>query len=239
MPKTLDRLDALAADLLEEETTPYPVLPWLGTMAAGYGLGAMLLLERSQRRKQLLGLGLALVLLFIALRLANRYGDPQPYTEPPERSLTVLAMVELTPEQSRPVLRLMTFLNCTKYPPSLLFLLMTLGPALIALALFDRPIGRLGRLFVSLGRVPLFYYLIHIPLIHGLAVALDYWRFGWSPLQSKAYFQVRPEEVPPHYGVDLPIVYAIWAGVILVLFPLCAGFARFKRHHPGGILSYL
>jgi uncharacterized membrane protein len=219
--------------------TPYPVLPWLGTMAAGYGLGAMLLLERSQRRKQLLGLGLALVMLFVVLRLANRYGDPQPYTEPPDRSVRVFSSVELTAEQSKPLLRLMAFLNCTKYPPSLLFLLMTLGPSITALALFDRPIGSLGRPFVIFGRVPLFYYLLHISLIHGLAVALDYWRFGWSPLQAKAYFQLRPEELPLNYGFDLQVVYAIWAGVIVFLFPLCSGFARLKRRYPVGILSYL
>jgi uncharacterized membrane protein len=230
-----DRPDLLFA-------TPYPVLPWLGVMAAGYGLGSMFLLERSKRRKQLFALGLALVVIFIALRLANRYGDPQPYVQPPERALTVFSEMVLTFEQSKPALQLMAFLNCTKYPPSLLFLLMTLGPAIMALALFDRPIGWLGRPFVVFGRVPLFFYLLHVPLIHGLAVALDYYRFGWSPLKARAFFQMYelpPDQWPLNYGVDLLSVYLIWASVIVFLFPFCYGFMRLKRRYPGGVLSYL
>ena len=91
---------------------------------------------------------------------------------------------------------------------------------------------------IVFGRVPLFYYLVHIPLIHGLAVALDYGRFGWSPLRSKAFFQLQAEDLPPNYGLDLPMVYAIWVGVVVALFPLCFGFGRLKRRYAGGILSY-
>jgi hypothetical protein len=120
-----------------------------------------------------------------------------------------------------------------------LFLLMTLGPAITALALFDRPMGWLGRPFVIFGRVPLFYYLLHLPLIHGLAVAIDYGRFAWSPLQSKSCFQLGPNDVPQGYGLDLPSVYAVWIAVVVFLYPLCYAFSRLKRRYPGGILSYL
>ena len=142
-------------------------------------------------------------------------------------------------DQSGLVLTAFSFLNCTKYPPSLLFLLMTLGPAITALALFDRPIGWLGKPFVVFGRVPLFYYLLHLPLIHGVAVAVDYYRFGWSPIAGDSIWTVKPEQFPADYGLSLPMVYAIWAGVVLVLFPLCYGFMLLKRRYPGGILSYL
>jgi hypothetical protein len=159
--------------------------------------------------------------------------------EPPERSLTLLSGFELAAEQSKPILQVMVFLDCSKYPPSLLFVLMTLGPAITALALFDRPIGRLGRPFLVFGRVPLFFYLLHLPLIHGAAVALDYWRFGWSPLRDKAFFQVRPESLPSDYGIDLQLVYLVWVAVLLCLYPVCYWFMLLKRRYPGGILSYL
>jgi uncharacterized membrane protein len=200
----------------------YPLLPWIGTMAAGYGLGALLLLERKQRRRQLLGLGVGLMLVFIALRASNRYGDQQKWLE-----------------QGDSLDAAFSFLNCTKYPPSLLFLLMTLGPAIAALGLFDCNLPRFARPLIVFGRVPLFFYLIHIPLIHGLAVALDYCRFGWSPLESKAFFQLQPNDLPTGYGLDLPRVYAVWLGVLVVLYPLCYGFMRLKRRYPGGVLSYL
>jgi uncharacterized membrane protein len=220
-------------------STPYAVLAWLGTMAAGYGLGAMLLLQRGERRRQLLGLGLTLIVLFVCLRAFNQYGDPNHWKEAKERELAVLPGLTIGPEAGRRVLTAFSFLDCTKYPPSLLFLLMTLGPSITALALFDRPIGWLGKPFVVFGRVPLFYYLLHLPLIHGVAVAIDYYRFGWSPISGDSIWTLKPEEFPPEYGVSLPMVYAIWAAVVLFLFPLCYGFMLLKRRYPGGILSYL
>jgi uncharacterized membrane protein len=219
--------------------TPYPVLPWLGVMAAGYGLGAMMLLDRPQRRRQLLGLGLALIALFVGLRYFNHFGDPQPWKEQPGREVPLVGGLETSEPWGARILTLFSFLNCTKYPPSLMFLLMTLGPSIAALALFDRPIGWLGRLFVVFGRVPLFYYLLHLPLIHGLAVALDYHRFGWSPIGSSSLWNLSAEKVPQDYGFDLLTIYGLWIAVIVVLFPFCYGFMLLKRRYPGGILSYL
>jgi uncharacterized membrane protein len=202
--------------------TGYCLVPWAGVMAAGYGLGPLLRLDRDQRRRWLFRLGGGLVLCFVLLRAANIYGDPRPWVR-----------------QSDPLWTFLSFLNCTKYPPSLLYLLMTLGPALLALAYFDRPLGRLARPVVTFGRVPLFFYLLHIPLIHGAAALCDWLRFGWSPLAAAGPWEVRPQEVPGGYGLGLPLVYLVWAGVVLALYPPCRWFAGVKRRRRDGWLSYL
>jgi len=192
--------------------TGYCLVPWMGVMAAGYGFGSLFQLDRPARRRRFFQLGTAMTLGFIVLRAANVYGDPRPWTE-----------------QSSPLWTFLSFLNCTKYPPSLLYLLMTLGPAILALAVFDHPLGAVARPVVTFGRVPLFFYLLHIPLIHGAAALCDYVRFGWSPLATGGPWEVRPESVPESYGVSLPVVYAIWVGVVLVLYPACRWFANVKR----------
>jgi hypothetical protein len=133
---------------------------------------------------------------------------------------------------------LFSFLNCTKYPASLDYLLMTLGPAILALAIFDRPLGRLAQPVITFGRVPLFYYVLHIALIHGMAVLLDDWRFGWSPLAWNGPWFPRAT-APPGWGVSLPVVYLLWVGVVVVLYLPCRWYAGIKRRHPGGVLSYL
>jgi uncharacterized membrane protein len=202
--------------------TGYPLLPWIGTMAAGYGFGAMMLLEPSERKRQLIGLGLALTTIFVVLRYLNVYGDPEKWTEQPTTTFTVLS-----------------FLKCWKYPPSLLYLLMTLGPAITLLGLIDGVRSRILWPFIVFGRVPLFYYLIHVPVIHGLAVGLDFLRFGYSPQLTKGPWMNAPESLPENYGFDLWQVYLIWIAVVVFLFPFCYAFSRLKRRYPGGILSYL
>jgi uncharacterized membrane protein len=202
--------------------TNYTLVPWVGVMAAGYGFGTLLQLAPVVRRRWLFLLGAFLTLSFIVLRAINVYGDPRPWTP-----------------QSSPLWTLLSFLNCTKYPPSLLFLLMTLGPAILALALFDRPLGPLVRPIITFGRVPLFFYVLHIALIHGAAVLCDWWRFGWSPLAWHGPWEVQADAVPASYGFNLGVVYLIWVGVVVVLYPLCRWFAEVKRRHRGGWLSYL
>jgi uncharacterized membrane protein len=202
--------------------TGYSLLPWLGVLTAGYGFGALFLLDQPQRRKQLLGLGLSLTLVFIVLRYANGYGDSRTWSPQKDAVFTALS-----------------FLNCQKYPPSLLFVLMTLGPAIAALSLFERDWGPLGKFFVIFGRVPLFYYLLHIPLIHGLVVAIDYARYGYSPYLHEAPWSLPRDNLPPDYGFDLPVVYLIWIGVVLFLFPICCWFAGVKQRRREGWLSYL
>jgi uncharacterized membrane protein len=199
----------------------YPVLPWFGVLAAGYGLGPVWLLDRPRRRRRLVVLGVALTLLFLLLRGLNRYGDPNPWSPQANGWFTVLS-----------------FLNCTKYPPSLLFVLMTLGPGLLALAWFDRTRGPLGRRLVTFGRVPFFFYLLHIPLIHGLAVVLALARYG----QASFFFYpiiLDPGPLPEGYGYDLGVVYLAWLGVVAALYPACRWFAEVKRRRRDVWLSYL
>jgi hypothetical protein len=136
------------------------------------------------------------------------------------------------------VFTVLSFLNCTKYPPSLLYLLMTLGPAIVLLGLFDRPLGDCAKPIITFGRVPLFFYLLHIPLIHGGVVLCDYIRFGWSPMATDGPWAVKPDQVPANYGISLPMVYLVWIGVLLILYPPCRWFAGVKRRRRDAWLSY-
>jgi uncharacterized membrane protein len=202
--------------------TGYCLIPWCGVMAAGYGFGAILRLDAAVRRRYLLALGLGLIVAFIVLRAVNVYGDARRFTPQPDFRFTCLS-----------------FLNCTKYPPSLLYLLMTLGPAITALALFDRPLGTWTRPIVVFGRVPLFFYLLHIPLIHGAMVVYDLMLYGWSPQWLAGPWVLKREQVPDGYGVGLPAVYLLWVAVILILYLPCRWFAEVKRRHRSVWLSYL
>ncbi len=198
----------------------YPLIPWIGVMAAGYGFGALFLRESAERRKWLISLGALLTALFIVLRAINAYGDPAPWSR-----------------QKIGLFTLFSFVNCNKYPPSLLFLLMTLGPALLAVAALDRGTPRWLKPVLVFGRVPLFYYLLHLPFIHGLAVLASYLEYG----QASWWFANPgdPPLRPTDYGYSLPVVYLIWIGVVLALYPVCRWFAEVKRRRREGWLSYL
>jgi len=205
----------------------YPLVPWVGVMAAGYAFGRLLLFERERRRRVLLRLGAASVGLCVVLRAANVYGDPRPWAAQASGWFTFLS-----------------FINTSKYPPSLLFLLMTLGPAILALALFDRAPGRepglLARPFVVFGRVPLFYYLLHVPLIHLVALAFAYaggGPVGW--LFRNWIVPTTPPTRPAEWGYGLPVVYAVWTAVVVALYPLCRWFAGVKARRRDAWLGYL
>ena len=201
----------------------YALIPWVGVTAAGYGLGQIYSWASDRRRTLLLRTGLGLMAAFVILRWVNIYGDPFPWTAQKSAIFTALS-----------------FLNTTKYPPSLLFLLMTLGPALLFLWAVDGGTPQFLRPAVVIGKVPLFYYVLHIPLIHLLALLVCYARYGqvhWmfeSP--SPGSFPVTP---PPGWGFPLPIVYLIWAAVVLALYPLCRWFAAVKQRRNDAWLSYL
>jgi uncharacterized membrane protein len=210
--------------------TPYGVLPCLGIMAAGYSFGAFYRLEPGERRRQIIGLGLAITALFVVLRLANSYGDPANKNSAMPGPWSVRGSWEFT---------VFSFLNCQKYPASLLYTLMMLGPAITLLGLLEGADGRIARFFVIFGRVPLFFYLLHMPLIHGLAVGFDYLRFGWSPLASDGSWGVAKVAVPENYGWNLAVVYVGWVGVVLLMYPLCYWFAGVKQRHRSAWLSYL
>lgn len=197
----------------------YPLIPWIGVMAAGYGFGVILLLEERRRRKILWWLGGGVTFAFVALRWLNIYGDPRPWTTHETFTLT-----------------LVDFLNCDKYPPSLLFLLMTMGPALASLALFERWHGKVANFFIVFGRVPLFFYVAHIFLIHGLAVLAAYLTIGGP---GSLVGSVKPLELPEGYGFELPIVYLVWIGVSLALYPACRWYGDVKRKSKSAVLSYL
>jgi uncharacterized membrane protein len=201
----------------------YPLIPWLGVTAVGYGVGQIYEWDGDRRRALLLRVGTMLSLAFVVLRSANVYGDPAPWTVQKTGALTLLS-----------------FLNTTKYPPSLLFLLMTLGPALLLLRAVDRHTPRLLRPALTIGQVPLFYYVLHFLLIHLLAVVTCYVSYGaahWmfeSP--DLAHY---PFSAPPGWGYTLPVVYVVWAFVVFAMYPLSRWFAALKQRRDDGWLSYV
>lgn len=201
----------------------YPLVPWLGVTALGYALGHLYAWDAGRRQAWLLRLGLALTVGFVVLRWLNVYGDPFRWSA-----------------QRSPLWTLVSFLNTQKYPPSLLFLMMTLGPALLLLRAFDASTPRLLRPALAFGKVPLFFYVLHFYLIHLLAVAVCYVGYGdvggmfRSP--DLGHF---PFTAPPGWGLGLPWIYAIWIGVVLALYPLCRWYAGLKRRRRDWWLSYL
>ena len=187
----------------------YPLIPWVGVMAAGYLFGPVMQLNERARQRLLFGLGAAVTLGFIVLRATNLYGDPDPWTVKESWLSTVLS-----------------FLNCEKYPPSLLYLMMTLGPALMLLATFEHARGTFARLLATFGQVPFFYYVVHIYLIHALAVATAFATSGG--LTST-----------PAIGLSLPGIYFVWLLVLVALYPICRWFAELKERGSGWWWSYL
>jgi uncharacterized membrane protein len=197
----------------------YPLIPWVGVTALGYCLGVVYDWTPERRKRFLLRVGLALVIAFIAIRAINLYGDPAPWVA------------------TRP---LISFLNTNKYPPSLLFLLMTLGPALLLLGAIDGRTGPGTRVFSTYGKVPLFYFLVHFALIHLIAVVVCYARFGevHGMFESPSIAQF-PFTAPPGWGFSLPLVYLFWAIVVGCLYPLCSWYARVRQTRRFPLLSYL
>jgi uncharacterized membrane protein len=193
----------------------YPLIPWIGVMAAGYALGPVMELEAETRRRCLLKLGAAVTVGFVLLRDTNLYGDPAPWTMHETWSATVLS-----------------FLNCEKYPPSLLFLMMTIGPALLLLAAFDNLRGRWARWLITYGRVPFFFYVTHLYLIHGLALAFA---LAMNPAHSSR--PLSPEI--PAVVLSLANVYFVWLFVLILLYPLCRWFAELKQRRTEWWWSYL
>jgi uncharacterized membrane protein len=194
----------------------YPFLPWLGLMILGYGLGKFYsaAYDPAKRRQLFIKLGWSTIVVFIILRAINLYGDPLTWTT-----------------QATGLATLFSFLNVQKYPPSLLFTCMTIGPALLALAYFEKLQGRLVQALSTYGRVPFLYYIVHIYFIHLLATVVFFAR-GHS-LADESF----EPDFPFKYliigeGFSLPMVYLIWIGVVLALYPLVRWFSNFKRSNP-------
>jgi uncharacterized membrane protein len=196
----------------------YTLVPWFAVMSAGYCFGKILVLEPARRRLWMLRIGAGLTIAFLVNRWINVYGDPVPW--------------------SRGIL---SFLRCNKYPPSLDFLLMTLGPAILVLAWFDgREFSAKSPLLVF-GRVPLFYFILHLYVLHCLAFPLAWLRYGHAEFLTQPLPSMggAAATYPAHYGYSLLGVYAIWISVIAALYPACLWFARLKQRRHDWWLSYL
>lgn len=179
----------------------YPLIPWIAVMGLGFGLGPLMQKPEAERNKWLLSLGSGLIMGFFALRLINIYGDPVPWQSYPN----TLQMI-------------MSFLNCEKYPPSLIYLAMTLGPSFLLLVPLEK--AKKNGPLTMFGRVPLFFYILHLPLIDGLRHSTD-------------------NLFPGFRGLNLLGTYGIWALVILLLFPLCYAFYWLKGNKTWRWLKYL
>lgn len=199
----------------------YAILPWLGVMALGYAVGAVYPWTRRARQRALIWGGAATMAAFVVLRGINIYGDPHPWSL-----------------QSAPMFTFLSFINTAKYPPSLDFLCMTLGPTLLALAWFERirPTAA-TRPLVTFGRVPLFFYLLHYPLAHGLTIIASL--LAHKPVAFLMASYVSDAPVPPNAGFGLGATYLLWLAAILLLFPTCQWYAGFKQSHRSRWLSYL
>jgi uncharacterized membrane protein len=202
----------------------YTLVPWAGVIAAGYAFGALYEMEARKRRRLLYQLGTTAVLLFLALRFIDLYGDARPWRSS-------------NPEGAWPTVR--AFLNTSKYPASLSFLLMTLGPALLLLPLLERVRNRVTRVFEVFGRVPMFYYLLHIPLIHALACVVSLvrtgsvspWLFGNHPLW--------PPDQPEGYRWSLALMYLVTIVAVVLLYFACRWYARVKATSPRPWMKYV
>jgi len=200
----------------------YPLIPWVGVMAVGYAFGAFYKLDAQRRRRLFLIIGGVVTGLFIVMRAIDVYGDPNEWS--PQKNIVYTAL---------------SFLNTTKYPPSLLFLLMTLGPSILALVFFESrsSYGRVGRFFITFGRVPLFFYLLQWYTAHLISVLLHL-AFG-KPVGWLFRSPVDFAAPPPGVGFNLAIVYVAWIIGVLLLYPLCKWFADVKQRRKDWWLSYL
>ncbi|MBX9679283.1 MAG: heparan-alpha-glucosaminide N-acetyltransferase domain-containing protein [Gemmataceae bacterium] len=195
----------------------YPLVPWVAVMSLGYCLGPIFLMEGPRRRQSLFFLGAAMTLGFAMLRGTNAYGDPRPWTADHDGVFNFLAL-----------------LRTKKYPPSLHYLLMCLGPLLMLMPALESPKGRLTNVLSKLGRAPLFFYILHIYVAHALAVLAGAYR-GYSLRE----FLVPYTSLPEDYGFRLPVVYAVWLLVLAVCYPACVWFADLKRRSKSKWLAYL
>lgn len=204
----------------------YSIVPWAGVMAAGYAFGTIVTTGAARRRRLCLGIGLSAIALFLMLRGLNLYGDPNPWGLPSG--------------DGRPAMpALLGFLNTTKYPASLLFLLMTLGPAITLMALLDTARGTFARWLTVFGRVPLFFYMLHIPLIHVLAMVVSVVTLGSVSPWLFANHPMGNPPAPDGYAWSLSLLYLVWVAAIGLLYVPCRWFADLKARRHDWWLSYL
>jgi hypothetical protein len=175
-------------------------------------------MEPVKRQRTLYALGGALTAAFFVLRAINRYGDPQPWHVYPTTAQTVMA-----------------FFNCQKYPPSLAYLLMTIGPGIAVLPMLENVKNRVAQWAMVFGRVPMFYYVLHVFVVHAVAVGLAlafHKPAPWTPLW---FFGT----IPANFGFSLWVVYGVWIAIIIALYPLCRWYADLKKRRKAWWLGYL
>jgi uncharacterized membrane protein len=226
----------------------YSIVPWIGAMAVGYAFGRVVIMDAGPRRRICVALGTAAIALFLLLRGFNLYGDPRPWSspKPPVAQAQKSAPGAQAPQSApspaprRPQAPAwISFLNTNKYPASLLFLLMTLGPMLVAFPFLENT-GRFFGVLTTFGRVPFFYYVLHIPLIHLVAVIVSLARSGSVSPWLFLNHPVMIPPAPPGYVWTLGLLYLVWALVVAVLYFPCRWFAGLKQRHKDiGFLSYL
>ena len=201
--------------------TAYPLLPWLGIMLAGFACGELFDLPEEKRSKIFLKLGIAALSLFIAIRFINVYGDPLKWSHQKSALFTFLS-----------------FINTTKYPISLLFTLLFLGIMFVILFISEKLKNRFTEILTVYGKVPLFYFIIHLFIIHSLMfLMLRLQGFGSKDLLFGAFNNGRPKTGG---GVDLPVIYLIWISVVVLLYPVCKWYGSYKSlHKEKKLLRYL
>jgi uncharacterized membrane protein len=206
----------------------YSIIPWIGVMATGYAFGSILLLQPTRRNWICLLIGIGSIVLFLSLRSINLYGDPRPWSTPSQAT------------DGRPAMPAwLSFLNTNKYPASLDFLLMTLGPVIALIPLLELARGVVAEWVSVFGRVPFFFYVLHIPLIHALALVVSLIRFGEvNPWLFTNHPMGNPRP-PDGYAWSLPLLYLVWAVTILILYFPCRWFAGVKARRTDWWLSYL
>ena len=201
----------------------FVIIPWIGVMAAGYAFGPVMKWPAERRRAFCLRLGIGAMVLFVALRALDGFGDPRHWHDMVTKGWPPL----------------LAFLNTSKYPASFLFLLMTLGPLLTLLPLVEGARGWLARALETFGRVPLLFYVLHIPLIHLAAVAVSLIRTGAVNPWLFANHPLNPGPAPAGYMWGLPLLYLVWAIVIIILYFPCSWYCALKTRNKSPWLSYL
>lgn len=199
----------------------YSFVPWIGVMAAGYAFGSILTLEPARRARLCLWIGLGATALFVILRGFNIYGDPRPWSS------------------ATPMPALLSFLNTTKYPASLSFLLMTLGPTIALIPLLEHARGTVARWVTVFGRVPFFYYVLHIPLIHALALVVSKIRLGEVTSWLFTNHPMGNPSPPDGYMWSLGLLYLVWAIALVILYFACRWYADFKARRQDWWLKYI
>jgi len=189
----------------------YPPIPWLGVMLTGFSAGKLFELPLAKRKNIFLKIGLAALTLFVLIRLMNIYGDPVPWAK-----------------QKNDLYTFLSFINVTKYPPSLLFCLLTLGVMFLILSLTEGVKNKFTNIVETYGKVPLFYFLVHWYILHPLMFVMVFLQgFKNSDLVFGFNFG-RPKEGS---GVNLWIIYLIWISVVIMLYSLCKWYAKYKEYH--------